>query len=459
MNPADLRMKNLLDPDTVTANWLKVKTIGLGRCIEAVVDGSGYRERWGKLPEGRGLGLACGAYLCGAGLPIYWNHLPQSGVMLKLDRSGNVAVFCGETEIGQGSDSILAAAVAEVLGIELDDLRLCVADSDLTPVDLGSYSSRVTLMVGNAARDAAEKAREIVAQAVSIQLDVPEERLRFRGRRVFDAADPDRGLSWEDAVLAAEARHGTIATTGSYIPPRSPGRYRGAGVGPSPTYSYSASVVEVEVDADTGIWKPVHVWIAHDIGRALNPVLVLGQVEGGVYMGLGEVMMEESAFRRLPKNRSHALVHKFPSMLEYKSPTFLEMPPVTTYLIEDPDPDGPWGAKEVGQGPLLPVPPAAANAIYDAVGVRIDQSPIHPHMIVKALQEKERGRTARFGPKTFPEVDFGETLLVPTPWEGGDGKAINEARVKLQKGLKHGGTMSEREDALKTKDTSKLTTK
>jgi 4-hydroxybenzoyl-CoA reductase subunit alpha len=459
MNPADLRMKNLLDPDTVTANWLQVKTIGLGRCIEAVVEGSGYRERWGKLPEGRGLGLACGAYLCGAGLPIYWNHLPQSGVMLKLDRSGNVAVFCGESEIGQGSDSILAAVVAEVLGIELDDLRLCVADSDLTPVDLGSYSSRVTLMVGNAAREAAEKAKDMVAQAVSLQLEVPLERLRFRGRRVFDAADPDKGISWEDAVLSAEARHGTIATTGSYIPPRSPGRYRGAGVGPSPTYSYSAAVVEVEVDPDTGLWKPVHVWIAHDIGRSLNPILVLGQVEGGVYMGLGEIMMEESAFRRLPKNRSNALVHKFPSMLEYKSPTFLEMPPVTTYLVEEPDPEGPYGAKEVGQGPLLPIPPAVANAVYDAVGVRVDQTPIHPHMIVKALEEKERGRPARFGPKRFPEVDFGETLLVPTPWEGGDGKAINEARVKLQKGLRTGGTMPEREEALKTKDVSKLTTK
>ena len=150
----------LAEPDTITANWLKIGSIGLRRCIEAVVEGSGFRERWGTLPEGRGLGLACGSYLCGAGLPIYWNHMPQSGVQLKLDRSGGVAVFCGETEIGQGSDSVLAAMVAEVLGIELADIRLCVADTDLTPVDLGSYSSRVTLMMGNAAREAAERARD-----------------------------------------------------------------------------------------------------------------------------------------------------------------------------------------------------------------------------------------------------------------------------------------------------------
>jgi 4-hydroxybenzoyl-CoA reductase subunit alpha len=455
VNPADLRLGMLAQPETITANWLRIGSMGLERCIDAVVEGSGFRERWGKMPEGRGLGLACGSYLCGAGLPIYWNHMPQSGVMLKLDRSGGVAVFCGEAEIGQGSDSVLAALVAEVLGISLSDIRLCVADTDLTPVDLGSYSSRVTLMMGNAAIQAAERAREMIAKAVSEQLDIPASRLVFAERRVFDAQDPDKGLSFQEAVIAAEARFGTLGTTGSYIPPRSPGKYRGAGVGPSPAYSYSAAVVEVEVDPETGLWNPVHVWIAHDIGRSLNPVLVLGQVEGSVYMGLGEVMMEEQDFRRLPKHLSNALVHKFPSLLEYKSPTFLEMPPVTTYLIEDPDPQGPYGAKEVGQGPLLPMMPAVVNAIHDAVGVRIDQTPVHPHMILKAMQSKDR----RFGPKAFPEVDFGETLQVPTPAQGGDGRAINDYKEKLRSGMRSAsGTMMSREEALKQKKVSALTT-
>jgi len=459
INPADLRLGMLAEPDTTTANWLRVGTMGLGRCIEAVIEGSRFRERWGNLPEGRGLGLACGSYLCGAGLPIYWNHMPQSGVMIKLDRSGGIAVFCGEAEIGQGSDSVLAAAVAEILGVSLSDIRLCVGDTDLTPVDLGSYSSRVTLMMGNAAIQAAERARDMIAKAVGEQLEVPSGRLVFAEGRVFDAADPDTGLSFQDAVIAAEARFGTLATTGSYIPPRSPGKYRGAGVGPSPTYSYSAAVIEVEVDPETGLWNPLHVWIAHDIGKCINPVLVLGQVEGSVYMGLGEVMMEESSFRRLPRNLSNALVHKFPSMLEYKSPTFHDMPPVTTYLIEDPDPQGPFGAKEVGQGPLLPVMPAVANAIYDAVGVRIDQSPIHPHMILKALQAKAKGEEPRFGPKAFPAVDFGETLLVPTPEQGGDGKAINDYKEKLRSGMRSAsGTMMSREEALRKKKVSVLTT-
>lgn len=440
IDPADIRLKNLVEPGTVTANYLKVGSMGLGRCIEAVVEGSGWRERYGKLPHGRGLGLACGSYLSGAGLPIYWNFMPQSGVQLKLDRSGGVAAFCGETEIGQGSDSVLAACVAEVLGIDLQDIRLCVGDTDLTPVDLGSYSSRVTLMVGNAAVQAAERARDIIARAVAEKLDVPAARLVFAERRVFDMEDAECGMTFAEAVQTAESKFGTLGTTGSYIPPRSPGRYRGAGVGPSPAYSYSAAIVEVEVDPETGYYQVEHVWMAHDVGRCINPALVMGQIEGSVYMGLGEAMMEEQVFRRLPKKRSNALVHKHPSLLEYKSPTFCDMPPVTSYIIEDPDPNGPFGAKEVGQGPLLPMMPAVANAVFDAVGVRVDQIPVTPQAILQALDQKARGKEGRVGPGAYPNVDFGIPLRVPTLDEGGDGKAINQDEAGVRKGI---GTMNE----------------
>ena len=441
IDPADLRLNNLVPPDSITANYLKVGSIGLRECIEAVVAGSGWRTRRGNLPEGRGLGLACGSYLTGAGLPIYWNHLPQSAVQLKLDRSGTVTAYCGEAEIGQGSDSVLAACVAEVLGVELDDVLLCVADTGLTPVDLGSYSSRVTLMVGRAAVEAAERARDIVAGAVAEGLDVPSDRLVFAGRRVFDSEDPERGLTFQEAVQRAEEELGALSTTGSYTPPRAPGRYRGAGIGPSPTYSYTACVIEVVVDSVSGLYEVEHVWIGHDIGRSINPVLAMGQIEGSVYMGLGEAMMEEQVFRRLPKSRSNALVHKMPSMLEYKSPTFHEMPPCTSYLIENPDPEGPFGAKEVGQGPLLPVMPALANAIHDAVGVRVDQIPIGPHMVRKALEDKAAGGEGRYGPDGFPDVDFGVPLLVPPPDEGGDGRAVNQDEAGVRKG---GGTMTDR---------------
>jgi len=441
IDPADLRLNNLLPADSVTANYLKVGSTGLRECIEAVVTGSGWRERRGNLPEGRGLGLACGSYLTGAGLPIYWNHLPQSAVQLKLDRTGTVAAFCGEAEIGQGSDSVLAACVAEVLGIELGDIVLCVADTGLTPVDLGSYSSRVTLMVGRAAVEAAERARDILAGAAAVKLDVPADRLVFAGKRVFDSEDPERGLTFQEAVQCAEERAGALATTGSYAPPRAPGRYRGSGVGPSASYSYTACVMEVVVDPGSGLYEVEHIWMAHDIGKSINPVLAMGQIEGSIYMALGEAMMEEQVFRRLPKSRSNALVHKMPSMLEYKSPTFHEMPPCTTYMIENPDPEGPFGAKEAGQGPLLPIMPALANAIHDAVGVRVDQIPIGPHMVRKALEDKAAGGEGRYGPDVFPDVDFGIPLLVPTPDEGGDGRAVNQDSAGVRGGA---GTMTDR---------------
>jgi 4-hydroxybenzoyl-CoA reductase subunit alpha len=407
---------------------MRVGTIGLADCITKVVERSGWRDKFRKLPHGRGVGLACSSYLSGAGLPINWNDLPHSGVQLKLDRSGGVTVFCGATEIGQGSDDVLVGIVAEVLGIAPFDVRAVTGDTDLTPVDLGSYSSRVTLMMGNAAIQAAERARELVAEGVSAKLGIPKGRLVFADGRVFDSEDPDKGTSFREAVCMAEARFGTLGTTGSYTPPKSPAKYKGGGVGPSPTYSYTAAVVEVDVDPETGWVTVPRVWIAHDIGCALNPVLVRGQVEGGVYMGIGEALMEEQVFRRLPHKLSHALVHKFPSILEYKSPTFLDMPEVVTDLIEHPDPAGPFGAKEVGQGPLLPIMPAVANAVYDAVGVRVDSIPVTPEKILRALEAKAAGKPARSGPASFPEIPWPETLHVTPPWAGGDGRASNDPK-------------------------------
>ncbi len=425
IDPADLRLQMIAPADSLTANYLRVGTIGLDACIRTVVERSDWRNRYGKLPRGHGLGLACSSYLSGAGLPINWNDMPHTGVQLKLDRSGGVTVFCGATEIGQGSDDVLVAIVAEILGVQPIDVRAVTGDTDLTPVDLGSYSSRVTLMMGNAAIQAAERARELLADAVARRLNVPKTRLTFADRHVFDSEDPSVGMTFREAVCAAEAAFGTIGTTGSYTPPKSPARFKGGGVGPSPTYSYTAAVVEVTVDPDTGWLNVPKVWIAHDIGQTINPVLARGQVEGSVYMGLGEALMEEQAFRRLPPKLSSALVHKFPSMLEYKSLTSLDMPEVVTDLIEHPDPAGPFGAKEVGQGPLLPIMPAVANAVYDAVGVRVDEVPITPDKILRALAAQALGKPARFGPPSFPDIDWPDTLKVAPPWEGGDGRASN----------------------------------
>jgi 4-hydroxybenzoyl-CoA reductase alpha subunit len=424
-DPAELRLKHLVPPNSLTANYLRVGSMGLGACIEKVVAGSGWKEKFRKLRHGRGVGLACSSYISGAGLPIYWNNMPHSGVQLKCDRGGGVTVFCGSTEIGQGSDSVLAYVVAEVLGVDPFEIAVVTADTDLTPVDLGSYSSRVTLMTGNAALQAAERAREILALHVAVKLEVPAERLVFAGGRVFDARDEERGVTFAEAVQLAEGAEGTVGTVGSYTPPRSAAKYRGAGVGPSPAYSYSACVAEVDVDPATGIVRVPTIWIAHDVGRSINAAAVIGQVEGSIYMGLGEALMEEMAYRG---NRQ--VVHKIPSLLEYKSPTTLEMCDVVTYLVEDPDPNGPFGAKEVGQGPLLPVMPAVANAVYDAVGVRVDEVPITPEKVLKALRRKEKGEPGRYGPERFPDIPWPEPTRVPPPWEGGDGKSVGQTDPK-----------------------------
>jgi xanthine dehydrogenase molybdopterin-binding subunit B len=174
----------------------------------------------------------------------------------------------------------------------------------------------------------------------------------------------------------------------------------------------------VDVDPATGVTKVVHVWIAHDVGQSINPLLVTGQVEGSVYMALGEALMEEMTYR----DAERSVVHHHPSMLEYKSPTTLEMCGVTTYLVGERDKQGPFGAKEAGQGPLLPVIPAVANAIYDAVGVRMDEVPCSPHKVLRALKDKLKGKEPRFGPAGFPAYAYPEPARIPTPAEGGDGR-------------------------------------
>jgi 4-hydroxybenzoyl-CoA reductase subunit alpha len=437
LDPAQIRLDNLAPRDSLTANFLRIGSMGLGTCIEKVVEGSGWKQRRGKCEvtaDGwvRGLGLACSSYLSGAGLPIYWNGMPHSGVQLKLDRSGLVTAFCGSTDIGQGSDSVLGWIIGEVLGIDPLGIKVVTADTDLTPVDLGSYSSRVTVMTGNAAMQAAERAKEIVAAGASKKLSVPAGRLVFADSRVFDAEDPQKGMTWQEAVCAAEAQFGTIGTVGSYSPPATAAKFRGGGVGPSPSYSYSAAVVEVEVDPATGVYRVPKVWMAHDIGRALNAAIAMGQIEGSVYMGLGEAMMEEMAYRDRAHKGNRIFVHKIPSMLEYKSPSAFEMPECVTYVVEDPDRNGPFGAKEVGQGPLLPMMPAVANAVFDAVGVRVDEIPVSFEKVFAALQAKKEGKEPRFGPSNgpdgLPNVDFGDSLKIKTPWQGGDGTAWNEPK-------------------------------
>lgn len=429
MDPAVIRQRNLLQPPCITVNGLRVQSYGLPECIEKTVERSGWKLRKGKLPKGRGLGMACSHYVSGAASSIIRSDMPHSTVNIKIDRDGGVVVYTGASEIGQGSDTMTAQIAAEVLGCSLPRVRVIAADTDLTPIDIGSYSSRVTFMAGNATLRAATEVKKLIAAAAAKKMGCGVEDLIFRGDEVLkngkDASSwlelsdrsvrptqpetsvsgrvegqilrgslqqkrkdtgPKDSMTFEEAVVAAIDFHGALTGTGSYAPPQEArgGKYKGAGVGPSPAYSYSAQVADVSVDEETGEVTVHKVWAAHDCGRALNPVSVEGQIIGSVWMGMGQALTEEMVWK------DGMLMN--PGLLEYRSPSSVESPEVEPIIVESVDPEGPFGAKECSEGSLAATIPAIANAIYDAVGVRLHESPFTPERVLAALRAKQNAK-------------------------------------------------------------------
>ncbi|MGB0008612.1 MAG: molybdopterin cofactor-binding domain-containing protein [Candidatus Sulfotelmatobacter sp.] len=429
MDPAEIRQRNLLQPPCITVNGLRVQSYGLPECIEKTVERSRWRQRHGKLPKGRGLGIACSHYVSGAANSIIRSDMPHSTVNIKIDRDGGVVVYTGASEIGQGSDTMTAQVAAEILGCTLSRVRVIAADTDLTPIDIGSYSSRVTFMAGNATLRAAEDVKKRIAAAAAKKMNCAPDDLMFREDLVFrkgsippsrkkDQSEelevteagasvsgrvegqilrgslqqkrkeeaPKDWMTFEEAVVAAIDFHGALTGTGSYAPPPEArgGKHKGGGVGPSPAYSYSAQVAEVSVDEDTGEVTVHKVWAAHDCGRALNPVSVEGQIIGSVWMGMGQALTEEMVWK------DGMLMNA--GMLEYRSPSSIESPEVEPIIVESIDPEGPFGAKECSEGSLAATIPAISNAIYDAVGVRLHESPFTPERVLAALRAKRHDK-------------------------------------------------------------------
>jgi 4-hydroxybenzoyl-CoA reductase subunit alpha len=425
MDPAEIRRRNLLKPPCITVNGLRVQSYGLPECIDKIVERSAWKERKGKLPKGRGLGIACSHYVSGAANSIIRSDMPHSTVNIKIDRDGGVVVYTGASEIGQGSDTMTAQVAAEVLGCSLSRVRVVAADTDLTPIDIGSYSSRVTFMAGNATLRAANEVKKLIAAAAAKKIACDPEDLDFSNDLVkrkdglaTDAATipagqtsaasvsgrvegqilrgslqqkrkeegPKDSIAFEEAVVAAIDFHGALTGTGSYAPPAEArgGKHKGAGVGPSPAYSYSAQVAEVSVDEDTGEVIVHKVWAAHDCGRALNPVSVEGQIIGSVWMGMGQALTEEMVWK------DGMLMN--PGLLEYRSPSAVESPEVEPIIVESIDPEGPFGAKECSEGSLAATIPAIANAIYDAVGIRLHESPFTPERVLSAIRAKKQAK-------------------------------------------------------------------
>jgi 4-hydroxybenzoyl-CoA reductase subunit alpha len=384
LDPADVRRKNLLIAPCVTANGLRVTSYGLPECIEKVVERSGWREKKGKLPYGKGVGIACSHYVSGAANPIIRSNMPHTTVNIKIDRDAAVTVYSGASDIGQGSDTMQVQVVAEVLGVRPERVKLIAADTELTPIDLGSYSSRVTFMAGNACIEAAKNMREQIFAAVAENFGCRPHELECVDELIRKKNDPSMRVSFDDAVVMAADFHGALVAQGSYAPPEEArgGKFKGAGVGPSPSYSYSAQVAEVTVDPDTGHVRVDKIVAAHDCGKALNPLAVEGQVIGSVYMGFGQAMQEEMVW--------HGARLMNPSLLEYRIPTTLENPEIECIIVESEDPEGPFGAKEAGEGSLAATIPAIANAIYDAIGVRINTVPFSREVVLEGIRKHKR---------------------------------------------------------------------
>ena len=370
------------------------------------------------MPRGRGLGIACSHYVSGAANSIIRSDMPHSTVNIKIDRDGGVVVYTGASEIGQGSDTMTAQVAAETLGCSLGRIKIIAADTDLTPIDIGSYSSRVTFMAGNATMRAAQEVKKQIASAAARKMNCMPEDLIFRDDHVWRKGStgagarattfasgrvegqilrgslqqkrkdeaPKDSMTFEEAIVAAIDFHGALTGTGSYAPPPEArgGKHKGAGVGPSPAYSYSAQVAEVTVDEETGEVTVHKVWAAHDCGRALNPVSVEGQIIGSVWMGMGQALTEEMVWK------DGMLMN--PGLLEYRSPSAVESPEVEPIIVESIDPEGPFGAKECSEGSLAATIPAIANAIYDAVGVRLREAPFTPERVLAALRAKKNAK-------------------------------------------------------------------
>ncbi len=407
MDPVELRLKNIMHTGDSTCNELNMSSLGMEECIEKIRDRSGWVEKRSASREnGKGIGMACGFFVSGAGYPIYRSKTPHCTVITKVaDVGGRVHLLTGSADIGQGSDTAFAMITAEVLGIPLEDVAVQSGDTALT-VDLGAYSSRQTLMTGHATKEAAEALKAQILGVIASKTGLSEDQLDLRdgvvqildGEMDFSALRTEyikehRGftdlpegdqLTFREASRIAFLELGSLVGTGQYRPPPLGGSYKGAAVGTSPAYGCSAQIVEVDVDLETGRIYVEKMTDAHDCGFAINRTSVEGQMQGSLCMGLGEALYEEVKF----DDKGQMLNA---NLAEYKIPTALDMPEVDAIVVESGEPNGPYGAKEVGEGAIMPTIPALLNAVYDATGVRFDELPLTPERVLMGIKAAREG--------------------------------------------------------------------
>ncbi len=384
LDPIEVRRKNLLVAPTDTINGLKVMSYGLPDCLGRVEQASGWKARIGKLPKGHGLGIACSHFVSGSAKPIHFTGQPHATIILKLDFDAGITILTGAADIGQGSSTVITQAVVEVLGVDYGRVRVIANDSAITPKDNGSYSSRVTFMVGNAAIDAAENLKKILIEAAARRLQVEPARVDCLGEAYCVAGEPDRMVGFNEVVKEALVATGMLSVKGTYTCPIEfqGGKHRGGAVGSTMGFSYAATVVEVKVDEELGRVEVVKVWTALDCGFAINPLSVEGQIHGSVWMGMGQALSEETLY----KDGRHIAA----SVLDYHVPTIIESPDIEVHIVESIDPNGPFGAKEASEGSLASMPPAIVAAVYNAIGLKLNELPLTPDRVLDAIGGRRR---------------------------------------------------------------------
>jgi 4-hydroxybenzoyl-CoA reductase alpha subunit len=380
LDPVDVRLKNALQKGDVPPNKFVINSCGLSECIEKVAEASGFTEKWGKLPEGRGIGMGCSAYISGHGMPL----LAPSGAIVKVNEDGGVTLITGVSNVGQGSDTALAQVAAEELGIALEDVRVVSGDTEICPVHAGSYSSRGTLWGGNAVKTAAADAKRQLLEVVADKFEISVEDLEVGDRKIWAKGSPKTAISFADAVVASMLGKGNPIIGRGFYKSDTTNMNPLTGEGNlSPAYSFGAQVAEVDVDRQTGKVRILKMYLAHDCGVTVNPMAVEGQLDGSVQMGQGQALTEELVYA----DGGQQLNSNF---LDYRMPTALDAPKTELEPVDIFDTSTPLGAKEAGEGTVVSTVPAIVNAVHDAIGVMITDLPITPEKILGAIEKRKR---------------------------------------------------------------------
>ncbi|MBP1727191.1 MAG: aerobic-type carbon monoxide dehydrogenase, large subunit CoxL/CutL-like protein, partial [Deltaproteobacteria bacterium] len=381
IDPLELRLKNAFQAGEPHPAKLLVQSCGFSETLQKAAEAIGWREKRGNLPFGRGIGLAGASFPSGVS---NMSHI-SSGAIVKIERDGSVTLLTGAADIGQGAETVISQIVAEELGVSLEDVRVTAADTEITPLDPGTFGSGVTLRAGNAARMAARAAKEKLFEAVAEEMETSPQNLDIRDHRISLKDSPEKGINLHEAIRLYQYsdRPMPVIGRGSYYPPaKEPTTLLKEDGNFSPAYSFMTQAAEVEVDTTTGKVKVLKMAASHDCGRAINPMLVEGQLEGSVVGGMGQALYEDVIM-----DKGQVLN---PTFLDYGIPTAEEIPSITSLEVETDDPEGPFGAKESGEGTQLAPAPAIVNAIYDAIGVRFTTLPVTPDRVLEALQQKQK---------------------------------------------------------------------